>query len=119
MYKYFCKFIYIYFFYFLILSNNLNISYSNKEITNILQEDIKLRPVYTGLVFNNWLPFVDLESFDNFNLLSSKDIVIFEFQNTRDNKVYKSPEYMLWNYKDVYKDYVSSLNSNLIYNSEW
>lgn len=113
------KFIYINFLYFLVLSNNLNISYGNKELFTTLYEDIKVRPIYTGLINNNWLPFIDLENFNEAKLLSSKDIITFEFQDTRDNKIHKSGEYVFWNYKEIYADYINNLNSNLIYNSEW
>lgn len=123
MYKIFFKFISIYFLYFLVLSNSLNINYKydekDSEISKLVQSSIKLRPIYTGLVINNGLNFIDLADFNEFKLLSSKDIITFEFQDTRDKKVYKSNEYVLWNYKDVYKNYINNLNSNLIYNSEW
>lgn len=96
------------FLYLLVLSQKIELIFSDKKITNL-----KYRPVYQYKVPSSWLES-SFTNEPNYLLIGSSDTnLYFEFQDIKGANVYKSKNYKLWNYMNLYSDYIDNVNKML------
>lgn len=94
--------------YFLVTNSTLNIVFPKDN------PHLKVRYVYGDRYPISWLYAKKVMELNHLEVTDKKVEVSFDYQDIRTGATYPSNKYTLWNYEHVYKDYIGTLNDNIL-----